>query len=73
MAEKTATAAILREIKRRTRKRYSSEEKIRILLEGLRWGLVKLPSPDLTRDAEIKRRFAHEASHILSLPCYSSL
>jgi serine/threonine protein kinase len=30
-------------------------------------------SPDLTRDATVKRRFAHEASHMLSLPCYSSL
>jgi transposase len=36
MAEKTGTEAIVREIKRRTRKKYSSEEKIRIVLEGLR-------------------------------------
>lgn len=36
MAEKTDSEAMVREIKRRTRKKYSSEEKIRIVLEGLR-------------------------------------
>lgn len=36
MAEKTETESIVREIKRRTRRKYSSEEKIRIVLEGLR-------------------------------------
>jgi transposase len=36
MVEKTDSEAIVREIKRRTRKKYSSEEKIRIVLEGLR-------------------------------------
>lgn len=36
MAEKTDSEAVVREIKRRTRKKYSSEEKIRIVLEGLR-------------------------------------
>ena len=36
MAEKTDTESIVREIKRRTRKKYSSEEKIRIVLEGLK-------------------------------------
>ena len=36
MVQKTAPESIVREIKRRTRKRYSSEEKIRIVLEGLR-------------------------------------
>jgi len=36
MVEKTGAEAIVREIKRRTRKKYSSEEKIRIVLEGLR-------------------------------------
>jgi transposase len=33
---KRKSEEIVREIKRRTRKRYSSEEKIRIVLEGLR-------------------------------------
>ena len=36
MVEKTDSEAVVREIKRRTRKKYSSEEKIRIVLEGLR-------------------------------------
>lgn len=36
MGEKPGAAAVVREIKRRTRKKYSSEEKIRIVLEGLR-------------------------------------
>lgn len=36
MAEKTDSEAVVREIKKRTRKKYSSEEKIRIVLEGLR-------------------------------------
>jgi transposase len=36
MVEKTGTEAIVRDIKRRTRKKYLSEEKIRIVLEGLR-------------------------------------
>ncbi len=32
----TGTESVVREIKRRTRREYSSEEKIRIVLEGLR-------------------------------------
>ena len=36
MAEKAESESIVREIKRRTRRKYSSEEKIRIVLEGLR-------------------------------------
>jgi hypothetical protein len=36
MVEKTGREAVVREIKRRTRKKYSSEEKIRIVLKGLR-------------------------------------
>jgi transposase len=36
MVQKTDTESIVRDIKRRTRKKYSSEEKIRIVLEGLR-------------------------------------
>ena len=36
MVEKTDSEVVVREIKRRTRKKYSSEEKIRIVLEGLR-------------------------------------
>jgi transposase len=36
MVQKTDSESIVREIKRRTRKKYSSEEKIRIVLEGLR-------------------------------------
>jgi len=36
MAEKQSTESIVRDIRRQTRKKYSSEEKIRIVLEGLR-------------------------------------
>ena len=36
MSEQTNPESIVREIKRRTRKKYTSEEKIRIVLEGLR-------------------------------------
>ncbi len=36
MVQRAEPESIVREIKRRTRKKYSSEEKIRIVLEGLR-------------------------------------
>ena len=36
MEKREGVETIVREIKRKTRKRYSSEEKIRIVLEGLR-------------------------------------
>ena len=36
MSEKSEAEAIGREIRRRTQRRYSAEEKIRIVLEGLR-------------------------------------
>lgn len=36
MMQSQASESIVREIKRRTRKKYSSEEKIRIVLEGLK-------------------------------------
>ena len=36
MVEKPGGEGVVREIKRRTRRKYSSEEKIRIVLEGLR-------------------------------------
>ena len=36
MAEKKRTESIVREIRRKTRKKYTAEEKIRIVLEGLR-------------------------------------
>ena len=36
MAENRDSEAVVREIKRQTRKKYSSEEKVRIVLEGLR-------------------------------------
>ena len=36
MAEKAGAEATVREIRRQTRRRYSAEEKIRIVLEGLR-------------------------------------
>ena len=36
MNQKADSESIVREIKRRTRRKYSSEEKIRIVLEGLR-------------------------------------
>ena len=36
MSSKRSSESIVREIKRKTRKKYSAEEKIRILLEGLR-------------------------------------
>jgi transposase len=36
MGEKEDAGSVVRDIKRRTRKKYSSEEKIRIVLEGLK-------------------------------------
>ena len=36
MREESKSERIVREIKRQTRRKYSSEEKIRIVLEGLR-------------------------------------
>ena len=36
MSTKSDPESVVREIKRRTRRKYSSEEKIRIILEGLR-------------------------------------
>ena len=36
MSEKKSAEATVREIRRKTRRKYSSEEKIRIVLEGLR-------------------------------------
>lgn len=36
MTEKKRTESIVREIRRKTRKKYTAEEKIRIVLEGLR-------------------------------------
>ena len=36
MEERQGVESIVRDIKRKTRKRYNSEEKIRIVLEGLR-------------------------------------
>jgi transposase len=36
MKERQASESIIRDIKRKTRKRYNSEEKIRIVMEGLR-------------------------------------
>ena len=36
MERKTSPESVVREIKRRTHKKYSAEEKIRIVLEGLR-------------------------------------
>lgn len=36
MAEKASPEARVREIRRKTRRRYSAEEKIRIVLEGLK-------------------------------------
>ncbi len=36
MKKKTSAEKTVRDIRRRTRKKYSAEEKIRIVLEGLR-------------------------------------
>ena len=36
MGKKTASKSVVKEIRRKTRKQYSSEEKIRIVLDGLR-------------------------------------
>ncbi|RLG67653.1 MAG: hypothetical protein DRO11_09875 [Methanobacteriota archaeon] len=45
-----STARLIREVKRRTRKRFSSEDKIRIVLEGFR---RELPVSDLCRKENI--------------------
>lgn len=36
MSKKNSTESVVREIRRKTRKKYSSEEKVRIVLDGLR-------------------------------------
>lgn len=36
MSKKNSTESVVREIRRQTRKKYSSGEKVRIVLEGLR-------------------------------------
>jgi len=36
MSKKVSSESFIKDIRRRTRKKYSSEEKIRIVLEGLR-------------------------------------
>ena len=36
MSTKTGPESVIREIRRKTRKKYSTEEKIRIVLEGMR-------------------------------------
>jgi transposase len=45
-----SAARLIREVKRKTRKRFSSEEKIRIVLEGFR---KELPVSDLCRKENI--------------------
>ena len=45
-----SAAKLIREVKRKTRKRFSSEEKIRIVLEGFR---KELPVSDLCRKESI--------------------
>ena len=45
-----SAAKLIREVKRKTRKRFSSEEKIRIVLEGFR---KELPTSDLCRRENI--------------------
>lgn len=47
----------VREIKRRTRRKFSSEEKIRIVLEGLRGEMI---FTDLCRIGEIHVNFRHK-------------
>ena len=39
VAKKSPAEQVIRDIRRRTLKRYGSEEKIRIVLDGLRGGL----------------------------------
>ncbi len=38
MNKKVSSASFVKDIRRKTRKKYSSEEKIRIVLDGLRGG-----------------------------------
>ena len=44
MSPKVSSESIVRDIKRKTRRKFSSEEKIRIILDGLR-GDGRFPSP----------------------------
>src|SRR5688572_27865320 len=53
MGRKVSADATIRDIKRKTRKKYSAEEKIRIVLEGLRG---KTSIADLCRREGIKTR-----------------
>ena len=45
MNKKVSSESIVKDIRRRTRKKYSSEEKIRIVLEGLRGEEIQGSSP----------------------------
>ena len=57
MAEETTSKveATMREIRRRSRKKYSAEEKVRIVLEGLRRG----------RDRRVVPKRRHSSEHVL--------
>ena len=45
MKKKVSSQKVVKDIRRRTRKKYSSEEKIRIVLEGLRGEEIQGSSP----------------------------
>ena len=48
MPKNETAESIVREIRRKTRKKYSAEEKIRIVLEGLRGVMQVCNKPTLT-------------------------
>jgi transposase len=54
MKEKVSAENRVREIRRKTRKKYSSEEKVRIVLEGLRG------EESIAELCHIVRRMGHE-------------
>ena len=56
-----SAAKLIREVKRKTRKRLSSEEKIRIVLEGFR---KELPVSDLCRKEKCPSPLKHAPQYL---------
>ena len=48
----SSSEQIIRVIKRKTRKQYGAEEKIRIVLDGLRVGHIHIPGTSIGSDRE---------------------
>ena len=64
MAKAGSTEKVVREIRRHTRRRFSAEEKIRIVLEGLRMGNTsrRVPSPSVRAASRISTARRHSGT-----------